>query len=232
MVTEKAPFFWLLISLFLVYIIVKHNSKVSAKYFILVSVFLFVLLTITYYYMYWASDKDIMYAIKTLFSRVFTASIQPAYHYLEFFPANHDFLYGKSFPNPKGIFSFETFHLTQEIMNFAQPENIKSGIVGSMPTIFWAEAYANFGFIGVLIIPFVIGIIVWTISFMITKLDNTPIKIGLYVWLLLHFKNLSTTGFSGYIIDFYLILTVGLFLPLFFLKSKKLNFKLGNKYNE
>ncbi len=92
-----------------------------------------------------------------------------------------------------------------------------------MPTIFWAEAYANFGLIGVYVIPFIIGIIVWIISFLMTKISNTPIKIALYIWLILHFKDLSITGFSGYIIDFYLIFTVGVFLPLIFFKTKYQN---------
>lgn len=216
MASQKAPFFGLLISLFLVYLAVKHEGKITVRHLILISLFLFVTLTVLYHYMYWASDKDIIYAIKTLLSRIFTASIQPAYHYLEFFPSQHDFLYGRSFPNPKGILPLETFNLTQEIMNFARPENIKSGIVGSMPTVFWAEAYANFALIGVYVIPFIIGIIVWVISFLVTKIANTPIKIALYIWLIMHFKNLSVTGFSSYIIDFYLIFTAGIFLPLFF----------------
>lgn len=223
MTTQKAPFFWLLTSLFLVYLVVKHDNKISAKYFLVVSLFLFVALTVLYHYMFWASDKDIFYAIETLVSRIFTASIQPAYHYLDFFPSQHEFLYGRSFPNPKGVFPFETFNLTKEIMNFAKPEHIKAGIVGSMPTIFWAEAYANFGLIGVYVIPFIIGIIVWIISFLMTKISNTPIKIALYIWLILHFKDLSITGFSGYIIDFYLIFTVGVFLPLIFFKTKYQN---------
>lgn len=224
MATEKAPFFWLLVSLFLVFIIVKYNSKMTIKKFIIFSILLFIGMVVIYYYMYWESDKDILHAINTVTSRIFAASIQPAYHYLEFFPIQKDFLYGRSFPNPKGIFPFETFNLTQEIMNFAQPEHLTSGIVGTMPTIFWAEAYANFGLIGVFIVPFIVGVIIWIISYYINKIENTPVKVALYVWLILHFKNLSITGFSDFIIDFYLIFTVGVFIifMLFYDRIQKL----------
>lgn len=233
MAIEKAPLILLLISLFLAYIIVNNNGRINIKYMISFLIFLILLLTILYYYVYWYQYtfeyNFILHSFKTVLSRIFTGSIQPAYHYLEFFPINHDFLYGRSFPNPQGIFPFQPFNLTEEIMNFAQPENIKSGIVGTMPTIFWAEAYANFGFIGVLIIPFIIGIIIWIVSFLIAKLHNTPIKIALYVWLILHFRKLSESGFSGYIIDFYFIFTVGLFLSFILFYGKISKFLLGEK---
>jgi len=105
---------------------------------------------------------------------------------------------------------FETFELTKEIMNFAQPENLANGLIGTMPTVFWAEAYANFGIIGIFIIPFIVGIVVWIFQYCINKFENTPIKVALYVWLILHFKNLSISGFSDFIVDFYLIFTVGI----------------------
>ncbi|WP_148624606.1 O-antigen polymerase [Aliarcobacter cryaerophilus] len=212
MTTEKAPFFWLVISFFITYIIVKYNSKIPIKKTIYFSIIIFISLILLYYFMMYSDTPNgFLYSIKALFSRIFAASIQPAYHYLEFFPQHHDFLYGKSFPNPNNMFPFETFYLTQEIMNFAQPKQFAYGIIGTMPTVFWAEAYSNFGLLGIFIVPFIIGIIVWAVQYYISKSENSPIKIALYVWLILHFKDLSTTGFSGFIIDFYMIFTIGLF---------------------
>jgi len=210
MALEKAILFWFLIALFLTYIIVRYQGKLDIKKTIFSVFFVVVSLVFLYHNLYAKNDLTIFDSIITVFSRAFTGSIQPAYHYLEFFPAHHDFLWGRSFPNPKGIFPFETFVLTKEIMNFAQPEGLKNNIIGSMPTIFWAETYANFGIIGVFIVPFIAGVMVWIVQYCINKFENTPIKVALYVWLIIHFKNLSITGFSGFIVDFYLIFTIGI----------------------
>lgn len=105
---------------------------------------------------------------------------------------------GRSFPNPGGILPIESYRLTEEMMN----PNDK----GSMPTVFWAEAYANFGILGVIFVPFMIGVVLYAVYYMVDKIENTPLKIGFFVWLMQHYKTLSTTGFSGFLIDFYLIM--------------------------
>ena len=40
-------------------------------------------------------------ALFSVFSRTFTGQIQPAYHYLEFFPEIEPFLLGRSMTNPE-----------------------------------------------------------------------------------------------------------------------------------
>ena len=52
-------------------------------------------------------------------------------------------------------------------MNWVDPND--HGIVGSMPTVFWAEAYANFGVLGVVFVPFVIGVVVYTVYYFVDK---------------------------------------------------------------
>jgi len=227
MALEKAILFWVLIALFLTYIIVRDQGKLYIRKLIFISLLVLVGLIFLYYYMYMKADRSIFDSIISVFSRAFTGSIQPAYYYLELFPTHHDFLWGRSFPNPKGILPFETFKLTQKIMNFANPEDLKNGILGSMPTIFWAEAYANFGIIGVFIVPFIVGVVIWIFQYCINKFENTPIKIALYVWLIIHFKNLSITGFSDFIMDFYLIFTVGIIVIIKLFCGKILKFLLS-----
>ncbi len=56
-----------------------------------------------------------------------------------------------------GILPFEPFRMTVEVMNWVNPNS--NGVVGSMPTVFWAEAYANFGIIGVCIVPFLLALL-------------------------------------------------------------------------
>jgi hypothetical protein len=174
----------------------------------IVKIFIALLFFLVIFYLNFMGSDNLLDAILQIFSRTFTGSIQPAYHYLEIFPNNEDFLFGRSFPNPMGIMPFEHYKLAEEVMNWKFTNLSELGIVGSMPTVFWAEAYANFGISGVFIVPFLLGIIVWIASYSVNKFENTPFKVGLLVWLIIHFKGLSITGFSGYIFDFYLIFVI------------------------
>lgn len=204
MATEKAPFAQILIGLLLVYGITLLKGKVPVKVTIILLVVLFS--SLIAFYIFFMGSSNVLSAFASIFSRAFAGSIQPAYHYLEFFPNHQDFLMGRSFPNPGGILPIEPYRMTVEVMNWVNPND--KGIVGSMPTVFWAEAYANFGVLGVILVPFVIGVVLYAVYYLVDKIENSPLKIGFFVWLMQHFKNLSVTGFSGYLIDFYLVALV------------------------
>ena len=194
MATEKSPFAQILIGLLLVYGITLLKGKIPIKATIIFLIVLFA--SLTTFYIFFMGSADIFSAFVSIFSRALAGSIQPAYHYLEFFPTHQDFLMGRSFPNPGGILPIEPYKMTIEVMNWVDPNDY--GIVGTMPTVFWAEAYANFGVLGVVFVPFVIGVVVYTVYYFVDKIENTPMKIGFFVWLMQHFKSLSVTGFSGY----------------------------------
>lgn len=201
MATEKGPFAQILIGLLLVYGITLLKGKIPIKATIFLLIILFS--SLITFYIFFMGSADVFSAFGSIFSRALAGSIQPAYHYLEFFPHHQEFLMGRSFPNPGGILPIEPYRLTVEIMNWVHPND--KGIVGSMPTVFWAEAYANFGVLGVIFVPFLMGVVLYTVYYVVDKIENTPLKIGFFVWLMQHFKNLSITGFGGYLIDFYLI---------------------------
>ncbi|MBE0472501.1 MAG: oligosaccharide repeat unit polymerase [Methyloprofundus sp.] len=223
MATEKGPFAWLLIGLFLVYVLVKSSGRYPLKQ--LIVFFAIVLTFIALSYMFFMGTGELGQAFLNLFSRAFAGSIQPAYHYLEFFPDHQDFLMGASFPNPGGLLPHQPYALTKEVMNWVNPSGVEIGIVGSMPTVFWGEAYANYGLVGVFFIPFIIGFLLYLVDVVISKFIDTPFKIGFYVWLLIHYKSLSITGFTGYLIDFYLIVLSFIFVLIISI-SNKLKIKL------
>jgi len=208
MATEKGPFAEILIGLLLVYGLSLLKGKVPIKATIILLVVLFS--SLTAFYILFMGSADVYSAFVSIFSRALAGSIQPAYHYLEFFPYHQDFLMGRSFPNPGGILPIEPYRMTVEVMNWVNPND--KGIVGSMPTVFWAEAYANFGLFGVVLVPFIMGVVVYAVYYLVDKIENTPIKIGFFVWLMQHFKTLSVTGFSGFLVDFYLIMLTFIFI--------------------
>ncbi len=224
MATEKGSFAQILIGLLFVYGITLLKGKIPIKATIFLLIILFS--SLITFYIFFMGSADVFSAFGSIFSRALAGSIQPAYHYLEFFPHHQEFLMGRSFPNPGGILPIEPYRLTVEIMNWVHPNN--EDIVGSMPTVFWAEAYANFGVSGVIFVPFLIGVVLYTVYYVVDKTENTPLKIGFFVWLMQHFKNLSITGFGGYLIDFYLIvLGFILILSIAFANKFKIKYYKG-----
>ena len=200
--TEKAPLIYYLISLFLVYSILKKNSIISKN--IILKIAPIFLLIRTVFYIFFMDVSGIDNAIKSVFSRALNGTIQPAYHYLEFFPKVEPFLLGRSMTNPGGILPFENFNLTQEVMSWYNSREFKAGIVGSMPTIYWGEIFANFGTIGVLVIPFFLGFFLSLIDSTIKRFENNSITIAFYVWIIIHYQYLSVTSFTNYFFDLYL----------------------------
>lgn len=215
MAIEKGPFAWLIIGLFLTYVLVKNKGIYPIKklFFLFLAVMLFLMTS----YIYAMGTVNFSDAIMGVFSRAFAGSIEPAYHYFNFFPEQQDFLYGRTFPNPSGIFPFESFRYTVEVMNWVHPDILTTGVVGSAPAVFWTEAYANFGVLGVFFIPFFIGFLLQLVDCVFSFIVRTPLTTGLYVWLLLHYKDLSMTGFSGYLIDFYVIFVFAFFFVIWLL---------------
>ncbi|MDC1143556.1 O-antigen ligase [Porticoccaceae bacterium] len=226
MAVEKAPFVWLLVGLFMVYVAVRGRGFYPVRKVIIFFTAIIGILVLAY--VYFMGVSDVSNALSSIFSRAFAGSIMPAYYYLDFFPTHHDFLLGTSFPNPGGILPYQPYALSKEVMNWVNPSLIEEGIVGSMPTVFWGEAYANFGYAGLILIPFLVGFLVYVVDIFVSKLADTPLKIGFYVWTILHYKNLAITGFSGFIIDFHMVLMVFMLLGVLAISNK---FRIKTRIN-
>lgn len=203
MATEKGPIAWLLIGLFMVYFLVRSNGFIPFKKLIPFTFLIVGLLIISY--IYFMGSEDVGSALGSVFSRAFSGSILPAYFYLEFFPEHQEYLLGRSFPNPGGLMPYEPYRYTIEVMNWLFSDLVGTGVVGTAPTVFWGEAYANFGPLGIPIVAFIIGCLIALVSYLVSKLEINPLTIGFFVWLILIFKDLSVTGFSDYLYNIYII---------------------------
>lgn len=208
MATEKGLLVDFVISLFLMNVCIKYNGVVPIKEVSILGLGVVGILSI--FYIMFMGDADLYKALSSIVSRGFTGSMQPIYHYIEYFPKYKDWLYGSSMPNPGGIFPFSPFDLTVNLMNFVQPEHYETRVIGTMPAIYWGEIYANFGWPGVLFTPIFIGIGLCLVNSLFWKIRRTPMSLALFVWLLMHYKDLSVTGLSTFIFDLnlYLIITL------------------------
>ncbi len=225
MATEKGPLVDLLITFWILHLIVRNKGKVDPQ-----KVFKFgfaIISILVVMYLLFMGTTGVGSSLASLFSRAMTGQIQPAYHYLEMFPEYEGWLYGRSLPNPKGIIPFEHYKLTTEVMHFVNPQLRAMGITGSMPTIFWAELYANFSFVGVLFGSFLVGMLLYVLNYLIFNLPFNAMSLALYAYLIMHYKSLATTSFSNYIFDLDLITVL-----IIALLVMKLNWVLMPKKNQ
>lgn len=216
--TEKGPVMFFFISYFFTYIFIKKGGYLNGK-----AVFRFLILIfliIVFVYTYVLNFIDFSSSLEAIFKRVFTGQIIPAYFYLDYFPSKESFLMGKSFPNPSGVLPFVPFKLTEIISAYYFTS--QDGVIGSAPTFFWGELYANFGFLGVLIVPLFIGFFLYALNIYVLRLHINPIVTSYYIWLIIHYSYLSGTSLSTYIFDIYLF-----FITLFFVMLNW-RFKLSN----
>jgi hypothetical protein len=206
MATEKGPVAWLLIGMYIVYLLVRKDGYIPILGFVKISFLLLSILVIVY--IFFQGSGNVGLALSSIFSRAFTGQIAPVYYYMEYFPKYHDFLWGASFPNPGHILPYTPYRLTVEIMNWKFPHLVKQGIVGSAPTVYWGELYANFGVLGIFFPPFFVGLYLYILHFLYNKIRPTEFTVGCFAWLIIHLKNLSATGLSSFIIDFYFFVVV------------------------
>jgi hypothetical protein len=212
--TEKGPLIYFMLGLLMVYLTVHRAGLLSKR-----SVFLgapLLLILVGFLYTQFMGSPDLLKGIENGLARTLTGQMVGAYHYVQIFPEKVDYLLGRSFPNPGGMFPWEPYSVTVEVMNIVNPSGRAAGVVGSMPTFFWGEMYANFGYFGVMIPPVFVGISLYWFNLTILCLPMRPVSIGFFVWFALHFIGLSGTGLSGFILNVTgALMLLALFLCLF-----------------
>ena len=199
MSTEKGPIIHFFIALLIIYIVSINKGVYPVKKIVAVGLILYLLLVSLY--LNFMGSRDFASASTSIFSRIFTGQIAPVYYYFEFFPRQHEFLSGRSFPNPKGILPFKCYPLPSKVWAWKFPDLARSGIVGTVPTVFWGEMYANFGILGILFSPIVVGGGIFFLAKVVDCFCDDPLKVGLTAWLTVHLSFISGSGLSGYVMD-------------------------------
>lgn len=193
---QKAPIFWYIFGLVAV-VFVCFNKEVKIKH--VLSFGILIAIAIFLSYVGFMGSKFELSTILSPIRRGLSGQIVLFYHYLEIFPNEIPFQYGKTFPNPGGILPWESFPYTVEIMSILKQNN---GVIGSAPTAFWGELWVNFGWKGMFIIPFFFGALIYYIHRLFYQRSLSSVGIALMIWMAFEFKNLAFTGFSGFLFPF------------------------------
>lgn len=194
---RKAPLVLLLFGLFLAgWYTEKINLGLKAVFSLglLSLVLLFVLYSLFMPSSFWLKN------IANPLQRATASQIASSYFYLEYFPKEKSFLLGRSFPNPKNIFPYKNYPLAVKMMDFLNPSLATKGLSGSANTVFWAEIYANFGFLPIPFVSFFIGTLLYFAETFFKAGKLSPLKVALFSWITLFASRISMTSLSTMIL--------------------------------
>lgn len=196
--TGKGQLMLLILGLFMTYL-VALNKKIRLTHVFFVCAVLLVILLITISHFMVVGESSVDEMLAGIITRITMGAIVPAYNCLEIFQ-NHDFLFGRSFPNPRGILPFEQYNLDVEVWQHINP-SAGPDTLYSAPGVFWSELYANFGPVGIFTVPVLLGILFYLVQSKLTKLPNHPAKVAIIVWVSIRFSLISQRGASFLLAD-------------------------------
>ena len=106
------------------------------------------------------------------------------------------------------------------------PESIYQGTVGVINSIFLSEAWANFGFLGIVLSPVYVGFIIGLLYNFILVSPKTPLFLGIYAYY--SFRPTIIGGFNDYLYNpgNFFIISLLVFLLIY---SKSLKILLERK---
>jgi hypothetical protein len=212
MTTEKGPFLWLLVGIFFVRIIIQ-NRAISDFFVIIRGGLVFIPLTVALFYIFMETD-ELSVVLNAFVSRLFVGQIQSFFHAVEIVPEEINYLYGLTFSNPGGILPYTPYDLSAEMAyRYGLQASMYEAAITTLPLMFSAEAYVNFGLIGLILTSLFVGYFFYWSNIKFNGLIARPLVVGAYVWAILHFKDLSMTGITMLIVDHQLWLTL-IFLSL------------------
>lgn len=149
--------------------------------------------------------------------RIIFTQIATLFLHMEAFPLKTPFLNGASF---NGWMSFlfpaaENLRSGRVVMTIYNPQGVEANTAGVMNTMFIGEAYANFGWIGILVAPIIFGVIIGIFAYMLPGLRKSPFSVLLYVQLTLQFVTIVEGGFVDIFysasVVFFILLTIFLY---------------------
>lgn len=196
---EKSPIIYYIIFFFIIEVVLGNTFNFKR----IIPFFLVCVAMIAFLY------KAIMGYSGPIFSlssgpvgRIFITQVATLFLHIDAFPEKTGYLCGHSFPKELlGFLGDGTYDVRsgRKIIEIYSKEAVANGSAGVMNTLFVGEAYANFGIIGAIIAPILVGIIFSSVLAYFLKVKKTPLNIIIYLELFIVF----TGVLQGGIVDFF-----------------------------
>lgn len=192
----KAPIIKLFIGFLSIQVMLKKRIRLRKQ---IVFISLLLISTVFLFKVTKGIDETRM-ALSGVFERITITQLEGVYHMYEIFPGNHEFIKGRSISQVlSAILKYDYIEPAERIaMKEIYPTAVAEGRVGTMSTLFIGDAWANFGLIGVLISPLIVGAWLLVIYVFILKNSKSPLILGFYGFITSH--NYIQGGFMNGII--------------------------------
>jgi oligosaccharide repeat unit polymerase len=147
--------------------------------------------------------------------RLIFAQIAPTFLHLDIFGNSLPFLNGRSLPATiVEMFGMDQVRSARLVMQIVFPEKIKEGTAGVLNTLFIAEAYANFGYMGILAGTIYVAVLVQILYISFIRLPKNPIFLSLFIYFTVNIPRTLVGGFTDFLFNPVWILVTCLFVGI------------------
>jgi oligosaccharide repeat unit polymerase len=219
----KSPIFFYLIMFFLLRIYV-GKMKLNMKKLVLLGSIGGVVLVSMYIVIQGVDDAGSFLSYNSgPVGRLIFAQISPTFLHFQVFGDLQPFLYGKSLPGILiNLFDMEQVRSARLVMTEMFPEKVANGTAGVLNTLYIGEAYANFGYIGILAGTIYIAILTQVLFILFIRLPKDPAVICLFVYFTINIPRTIVGGFTDFLFNpiwLFLVVLLGGFLLLYKVKN-------------
>ena len=205
---SKAGGIFLLAAYGLIFLTFK-NKKLSLP-IVSFGIVVVVLLAVIPQYLFVPSGQEFDFSrlAKAVLSRIVSGQIEPAYYIINHINST-DYLYGQTFPNPKGVLPFTHFDLETKTWELMNPTRLNMGLTYRNPTVFWVDGYANFSYFGIVIYAVIVALLIFIVDRHFLRYQYLScLDVGLLCYLSFHYARLSGKSLSTFFWDLDLIVVI------------------------
>lgn len=195
----KAP----IVTFFLgyIFILIYHCGRIKLKWLISFGIGAFALLVIAYYALGTSLDFTDIY--NGLWGRLFFTQVGTLSYNFDLFPNYVPYLDGRSFGRlllPVFGFSGDSqIRSGRLIMEIYGSSGVYEGSAGVMNSVFIGEAYANFGWPGVIFSIIWVALVIAVIFSLSIKLRKTPATVAMFAFFTVYIANTTQGGFVDFV---------------------------------
>lgn len=191
---EKSPIIIYFLSLYFATTFIK--GKANKKQLATIGLVTFGLLVATY--VLFANEAVSQNLFTGIVNRIVLSQYAGVPLTLSAFPRLMPFLWGSSFPAwLASLFNQEHLASANALNLLYRSRAVEEGTAGVINSFFIAEAWANFGWMGVLIAPVWIGVLMQFIYYKLITAPKTPVNVALMTYFMTAFP--ITGGFVGFV---------------------------------
>lgn len=225
---NKGPVLWIIIMLFVCYSI--YNKRI--KYAKMIGIFIMILILIFTMYTTIMQKSGFNEVKDAIIQRIFIAQHVGTILTFDLFPTYHDYLGGYNYL-PFGSHYIDLtlddksygVLLEREYNTYAYNQ----GVVGYLCSSYIADAYANFGFIGVAIANIVVALWLAIVFVISNRIRYHPISLALIVFLMFHIPRMMNDSFKAFVYNPLMFIALFYLGIVIFLARGKLVIKYRRK---